>query len=79
MFVSYVVAVVIALRLHRAGLHVVITELPEAQAVRRLASFAEAVFAEAGERSVKGIPTRRATDPTDTLYVRQIPYTTDWK
>jgi len=68
--------------LHRAGLHVVITGLPEAQAVRRLASFAEAVFAEAadaGKRSVKGITTRRATDPTDTLYVRQIPYTTDWK
>jgi len=33
----------VAYRLHRAGLNVVITELPQPLAVRRLVSFAQAV------------------------------------
>jgi xanthine dehydrogenase accessory factor len=34
----------VTLRLHRAGLHVLITEQPQPLAVRRLVSFAEAVY-----------------------------------
>lgn len=57
----------VALRLHRAGLHVIITELPQPLAVRRLVSFAEAVYG--GEITVEGIPARRIQDPTDTLNI----------
>src|SRR5574341_181581 len=60
----------VALRLHRAGLRAVITELPEPLAVRRLVSFAEAIYT--GECSVEGVTARRATDPTNTLQVLQI-------
>lgn len=43
-------------RLHRAGLSVVITELPQPLVVRRLVSFAEAVFR--GECQVEGVTAR---------------------
>lgn len=50
----------VALRLHRAGLHVVMTELAEPLVVRRLVSFAQAVFT--GEWSVEGVTARRTPD-----------------
>jgi len=46
----------VALRLHRAGLRVVITELPEPLAVRRTVSFSEAVYE--GQHSVEGVKAR---------------------
>jgi xanthine dehydrogenase accessory factor len=71
----------VALRLHRAGLRVAITELPQPLVVRRLVSFAEAVYE--GETVVEGISALRITDPTDTLRIlhvfaqRQIPVLVD--
>ena len=49
----------VALRLHRAGIHVVITELPQPLAVRRAVSFAEAVYA--GHHAVEGVMARLVT------------------
>lgn len=46
-----------AVRLHRAGLKVVITELPEPMVVRRLVAFADAVYA--GQARVEGVLARR--------------------
>ena len=46
----------VALRLHHAGISVVITELPEPLAVRRSVSFAEAVYL--GSHSVEGVNAR---------------------
>jgi len=46
----------VALRLHRAGVKVVITELPQPLAVRRTVSFAEAVYEGAWE--VEGVKAR---------------------
>ena len=46
----------VALRLHRAGISVAITELPEPLAVRRTVSFSEAVYE--GHHSVEGINAR---------------------
>jgi xanthine dehydrogenase accessory factor len=60
----------VALRLHRAGLRVVITELAQPLAVRRLVSFAEAIYA--GEISVEGVTARRVADASDTLRVLQV-------
>ncbi len=47
----------IALRLHRAGIRLVITELEQPLAVRRSVSFAEAVYE--GEHTVEGVTGRR--------------------
>lgn len=47
----------VALRLHRAGISVVITELPQPLAVRRTVSFAEAVYE--GAHTVEGVTARR--------------------
>lgn len=47
----------VALRLHRAGIRVVIAELPQPLAVRRAVSFAEAVYE--GKHTVEGITARR--------------------
>lgn len=60
----------VALRLHQAGLQVVITELEQPLAVRRLVSFAEAVYA--GETTVEGVTARRVKDPSDTLRIIQV-------
>jgi xanthine dehydrogenase accessory factor len=46
----------VALRLHRAGMHVLIAELPQPLAVRRAVSFSDAVYA--GEHSVEGVKAR---------------------
>lgn len=49
----------VALRLHRAGIRVVIAELEEPLAVRRAVSFAEAVYE--GIHTVEGVRARRVT------------------
>lgn len=54
------IATGVALRLYRAGLGVMITELPQPLVVRRLASFAEAVYRE--EFTVEGVTARRVAD-----------------
>ncbi len=54
-----------AIRLKRAGLQVIITELPRPTAVRRLVAFAEAVYA--GEISVEEVTARRVSDPHKAL------------
>jgi xanthine dehydrogenase accessory factor len=46
----------VALRLHRAGLKVLISELPQPLAVRRTVSFGEAVYA--GQVTVEGVTAR---------------------
>lgn len=50
----------VALRLHHAGLRLLITELPEPLVVRRLVAFAQAVFE--GQTEVEGIVARRVDD-----------------
>jgi xanthine dehydrogenase accessory factor len=60
----------IALRLHRAGLRVAISELPQPLTVRRLVSFSEAIYE--GETVVEGITARRISDPTDTLRILRV-------
>lgn len=60
----------VALRLYRAGLKIVITELPQPLAVRRLVSFSEAVYE--GQTSVEGLTARHVPDPTDSLRILTI-------
>jgi xanthine dehydrogenase accessory factor len=55
----------VALRLHRAGLPVLVTELPAPLVVRRLVAFAEAVYA--GEAEVEGQLAVRVEDIADAL------------
>lgn len=59
-----------AVRLLRAGLRVVVTELPEPLCVRRTVCFAEAVYA--GEVTIEGHTARRVEDPADTLRILTI-------
>ena len=54
----------VALRLHRVGLRLVVTELPQPLAVRRLVAFSEAV--RTGAVTVEGITASRVDDPADT-------------
>lgn len=60
----------VALRLRRSGLRVVMCELPEPLAVRRLVSFSEAIYQ--GECSVEEATARRVDDPTDMLRILQL-------
>lgn len=60
----------VAVRLLRAGLRVVVTEIPQPLAVRRTVAFAEAVYA--GEATVEGITARRVDDPSDSLRILTI-------
>ncbi|MCS6907518.1 MAG: selenium-dependent molybdenum cofactor biosynthesis protein YqeB [Anaerolineales bacterium] len=60
----------VAYRLHRAGLRVVMTELPQPLAVRRWVCFSEAVYE--GQWTVEGIEARRVKNPTDTLKILQV-------
>jgi len=53
----------VTIRLHRAGLRVVITELQQPQVVRRLVSFAEAVYR--GETHVEEVSARLVKDDRD--------------
>lgn len=71
----------VALRLIRAGLNVMITELPQPIAVRRSVAFSEAVYEK--EVTVEGISAKAVSDPTDTLKIlnviarKQIPVLVD--
>jgi len=60
----------VALRLHRAGLNVAITELPQPLAVRRTVSFAEAIYEK--QITVEGITARLVNDPADTLKILNV-------
>jgi len=60
----------VALRLIRAGLRVVVTEIAQPLAVRRSVSFAEAVYA--GEISVEGVAAHRIPDPTDSFRILMV-------
>jgi xanthine dehydrogenase accessory factor len=60
----------VALRLYKAGMRVVITELPQPLAVRRLVSFAEAIYVK--ETEVEGIIARRVSDSSDSLSILQV-------
>jgi xanthine dehydrogenase accessory factor len=57
----------VALRLYRAGIRVLITELTQPLAVRRTVSFAEAIYLE--EITVEGITARRAVNPSHALEI----------
>lgn len=68
----------VALRLHRVGLRVVITEQSQPLVVRRLVSFAEAIFR--GEFSVEGVTAQRATKEQEIMEIldrRKIPIVVD--
>ncbi len=60
----------VAMRLYRVGFSVVIAELAQPLAVRRLVSFAEAVYA--GETTIEGVTGKRVSDPGDSLKVLQL-------
>jgi xanthine dehydrogenase accessory factor len=60
----------VALRLLRAGLRLVITELREPLAVRRSVSFAEAVYA--GEVTIEGVTAQALSDPADNLRILSV-------
>ncbi|HUI89284.1 MAG TPA: selenium-dependent molybdenum cofactor biosynthesis protein YqeB [Anaerolineales bacterium] len=71
----------VALRLHRAGLNVAITELPQPLAVRRAVSFADAIYEK--QVTIEEITGRVVSEPADTLKIlnvlskRQIPILID--
>jgi len=68
----------VALRLHRAGLSLLITERPQPLAVRRLVSFAEAIYR--GRFNVEGVLACRAEDLSQIepiLVNREIPVLID--
>jgi xanthine dehydrogenase accessory factor len=57
----------VAIRLHRVGLNVAMTELPKPLAVRRSVAFAEAVYA--GSMEIEGISGRRVEESADALKI----------
>jgi xanthine dehydrogenase accessory factor len=57
----------VALRLHRAGLHLLITELPEPLVVRRRVSFASAIYQ--GLTTIEGVTGRRVDNLTQALKI----------
>lgn len=59
----------VALRLHRSGFPVIITELDQPLAVRRAVSFAEAVYA--GQWDVEGIHAKKVETPSQALRLAQ--------
>lgn len=59
----------VALRLHRAGMRVLITELAQPLAVRRTVSFAEAIYR--GEITIEGVTARHANSPEHALEILQ--------
>ena len=60
----------VALRLFRAGLNVVMTELARPLAVRRTVSFAEAIYE--GQVTVEAVVGRRIEDSTDTPKIMNV-------
>ncbi len=71
----------VALRLHRCGLNVAITELEQPLAVRRTVSFSEAIYD--GQVTVEDVTGRKVADPSDMLKImnvvskRQVPVLLD--
>ena len=68
----------VALRLHRVGLKVIITERSHPLSVRRLVSFSEAIYR--GEITVEGVPAQRAQNSEQVLKILskgQIPVVVD--
>lgn len=60
----------VAFRLHKSGFRVVITELLKPLAVRRLASFSEAIYS--GDVTVEGIVAKKVNDIDDPLRILQL-------
>jgi len=60
----------VALRLNRAGLRLMIAELPQPQAVRRLVSFAEAVYA--GQITIEGVTARHVENLTQAFSILEL-------
>jgi xanthine dehydrogenase accessory factor len=60
----------VAYRLYKSGFKVVITELEKPLAVRRLASYSEAVFS--GEATIEGITAKKVLDISDPLRMLQL-------
>lgn len=60
----------VAIRLHRVGMRVVITELAQPLVIRRLVSFAEAIYQ--GESTVEGVTARRAQSVKDVLELLEL-------
>jgi xanthine dehydrogenase accessory factor len=60
----------VAFRLYRSGFKVVIAELPKPLAVRRQASFSEAIYS--GEVTIEGITAKRVSEIDDPLRVLQL-------
>ena len=60
----------VALRLFHSGFKVVITELPKPLAVRRLASFSDAIYT--GEMTLEGVVGKRVNDLDDPLRILQL-------
>jgi xanthine dehydrogenase accessory factor len=68
----------VALRLHRVGIKIAITELPQPLAVRRLVAFSEAIYQDSAE--IEGVTARhvpQATDVPDVLSAGEIPVLID--
>ncbi len=59
----------VALRLHRCGFQVIISELAKPLSVRRMVSFAEAIYS--GSITVEGCTARRVESLNDTLLVSE--------
>ena len=59
------IATGIALRLHRAGIHLILTDLPQPTAVRRTVCFSEAI--RLGEVQVEDVTARLARSPEEAL------------
>jgi xanthine dehydrogenase accessory factor len=60
----------VAFRLYKSGFKVVIVELPKPLAVRRLASFSEAIYS--GEMTVEGITAKKVNEIDDPLRILQL-------
>src|SRR5512138_3183044 len=60
----------VALRLHRCGFRILISELPQPLALRRCVSFAEAVYS--GTANVEECTGCRVADPGDAVLAREI-------
>ena len=60
----------VAFRLYKSGFRVVITEIPKPLAVRRQASFSEAIYS--GEVTVEGIVAKKVSDIDDPLRILQL-------
>ena len=59
----------IALRLHRAGYQIVMTDLPAPTSIRRTVCFSEAI--RLGEMTVEDVSARRAETPEEALALAQ--------